>query len=106
MFAVLREFMAGAASRAGDADSFRAPDVISGFQRHIHVHVDVGSVQFAYSEYHVIYWITMYIKHMHIIQNEICMSIIHIHCGSRCILVCCSIYHTSYMHTTGICCSI
>ena len=35
---VLRAFMAGAASQAGDADSSRAPGLTSGLQRSVNVH--------------------------------------------------------------------
>ena len=37
-FVVLRAFMAGAASQAGDADSSRAPDLTSGLQGSMNVH--------------------------------------------------------------------
>ena len=37
-FVVLRAFMAGAASQAGDADSSRAPGLTSGFQGSVNVH--------------------------------------------------------------------
>ena len=37
-FRVSRAFMAGAASKTGDADSFRAPGPISGFQGSVNVH--------------------------------------------------------------------
>ena len=35
---MLRAFMAGAASQAGDADSSRAPGLTSGLQRSVNVH--------------------------------------------------------------------
>ena len=38
IFVVSRAFMAGAASQAGDADSFRAPGLTSGFQGSENVH--------------------------------------------------------------------
>ena len=37
-FVVLRAYMAGAASQAGDADSFRKPGVTSGLQGSVNVH--------------------------------------------------------------------
>ena len=37
-FVVLRAFMAGAASQAGDADSSRAPDFTSGLQGSMNAH--------------------------------------------------------------------
>ena len=37
-FVVSRTFMAGAASQAGDADSSRAPGLISGLQGSVNVH--------------------------------------------------------------------
>ena len=39
-FVVSRAFMAGAASQAGDADSFRAPGLTSGLQGSVNVHRD------------------------------------------------------------------
>ena len=38
LFVVSRAFMAGAASQAGDADSSRAPGLISGLQVSVNVH--------------------------------------------------------------------
>ena len=38
-FVVLRAFIAGAASQAGDADSFRAPGLTSGLQGSVNVHI-------------------------------------------------------------------
>ena len=38
LFVVSRAFMAGAASQAGDADSFRAPGLTSGLQKSVNVH--------------------------------------------------------------------
>ena len=43
-FVVSRAFMAGAASHAGDADSFRAPGLTSGFQGSVNVHRDALSL--------------------------------------------------------------